>query len=397
MRAIIVGAGIGGPAAAVALQRAGLEVVLCETLPQPAEHRGLFLGLGVNGMRVLGHLDLLHCLDTIDTIPTPLMSFYSTTGKKLGAVSNGWLDSTHPSVTVMRGALHQALAVEAQKRGVEVIYGKTFKGILPGIDGVVVQFDDGTELQGDLLVGADGLWSRVRGAMGMHARPAFTGLLNIGGTASTSLAPTVNEMQMIWGKRAFFGYTVRASGEAWWFANIAAKEEPEHGELGGTSETAWRTRLQELFIDDHSAIIEILKSSGKIGAYPIYDMPALPAWTSGRIALIGDAAHAASPSSGQGASMALEDAITIGKCVRDLGVNETALRRFVNLRRARAERIVAEGRKRGQYKAPSGRMALFFRDLLMPMAMKVFANDASLAWIYDHDIPWSQAVGQDST
>jgi len=392
MRAIVVGAGIGGPVVAIGLQRAGLEVTLCEALPGPAEHRGLFLGLGINGMRVLRHLDLLDVLDGIDTIPTPLMRFFSTTGRELGSVSNGWLDATHPSVTVMRGALHAALAQEAERRGVRLLYDKRFRSLSQGSSTVTARFEDGDEREADLLIGADGVWSRVRSAAGMEVRPSFTGLLNIGGRSRSVRPPTSGEMHMVWGKRAFFGYTIREGGEAWWFANLGAAEEPGRGALESVSDQAWQSRLLDLFSADPPVITELLTNAQEIGAYTIHDLPSLPTWCKGRVALIGDAAHATSPSSGQGASMALEDAITLAKCVRDIGVNERALQRYEQLCRARAERIVAEGRRRGAYKAPSGPVTLFLRDLLMPLGMKLFATEASLAWIYDHDIRWDDPV-----
>src|SRR5690606_6343664 len=127
-----------------------------------------------------------------------------------------------------------------------------------------------------------------------------------------------------------------------------------------------------------------------IGATPIHDMPSLPAWQRGRVVLLGDAAHAVSPSAGQGASQALEDAIVLAKCLRDVAPVGAALARYEALRRPRAERIVAQGRRRGTYKALESRAAVRVRDLLLPLAMRVFANERRLAWIHDYRVRWDE-------
>ncbi|HEX7090137.1 MAG TPA: NAD(P)/FAD-dependent oxidoreductase [Longimicrobiales bacterium] len=394
MRLLIIGAGIGGPAAAVALRRAGFEPVLFEARQAPAESAGLFLTLVANGMRVLRELDLLDAVLRADVVPTPLMAFSSTTGKPLGGVPNGWLDDGTPSFTLMRGALQKALVEAACARGIEVHHGRRLTGYHATPAGVAARFDDGTEVEGDLLVGADGIHSAVRRAAFPDApAPSYTGLLNLGGIAADSgLPPTPDTMHMVWGRRAFFGYTVRPDGEAWWFANVGQEREPARGELEAVPAEEWRRRLRELYADDPPFIAELIERTPRIGATPIHDMPSLPAWQRGRVVLLGDAAHAVSPSAGQGASQALEDAIVLAKCLRDVAPVEAALARYEALRRPRAERIVAEGRRRGTYKALESRAAVRVRDLLLPLAMRVFANERRLAWIHDYRVRWDEPV-----
>jgi len=394
MRVLIIGAGIGGPAAAVALRRAGFEPVLFEAREAPAESAGLFLTLVVNGLRVLRELDLLDAVLRADAVPTPLMEFTSTTGKSLAKVPNGWLDDGTPSLTLMRGALQKALVDAACARGIAVHHGRRLIGCHSTPAGVVVRFDDGTEAEGDLLVGADGIHSAVRRAAFPDApAPSYTGLLNLGGfVADSGLPPTPDTIRMVWGQRAFFGYAVRPDGEAWWFANVGQEREPARGELEAVPAEEWRRRLRDLFADDPPFIAELVQRTPHIGATPIHDMPSLPAWQRGRVVLLGDAAHAVSPSSGQGASQALEDAIVLAKCLRDVAPVEAALALYEALRRPRAERIVAAGRRRGTYKAPKSRAAIRVRDLLLPLAMRVFANERRLAWIHDYRVRWNEPV-----
>jgi 2-polyprenyl-6-methoxyphenol hydroxylase-like FAD-dependent oxidoreductase len=108
--------------------------------------------------------------------------------------------------------------------------------------------------------------------------------------------------------------------------------------------------------------------------------------------LVGDAAHATSPSAGQGASLALEDAIMLAKCVRDLPELEDAFAAYERRRRARAERIVRSSRARGQNKAITNPIMRRLRDLTLPFFLKRFANSDSLNWLYDYKVDWDEPL-----
>ncbi len=132
-------------------------------------------------------------------------------------------------------------------------------------------------------------------------------------------------------------------------------------------------------------------TEGEIGVYPIYDMTAQTDWHSGSAVLIGDAIHATSPNAGQGASLALEDAMMLAKCVRDIEHVERAFSRFQELRRDRVERIVQYSRSLGQRKHATNPIQVFFRDLMLPYFLKS-ANKHSHAWMYDYRIDWNEKV-----
>lgn len=393
MRAIVIGGGIGGPVAAEALRQAGLEVDVYEATEGPAETEGLFLALAVNGLRVLRQLDLLDALLRADVIPTPTLEFVGSSGKRLAAVPAGWLDGEVPSLTVMRGTLQKVLADQATDRGIEIHYGHRLVDYREEPDGVVARFADGLEVEGDLLIGADGIRSRVRAIMDPSApAPNYTGLLNLGGIVHHSgLAPTPRTMRMMWGRLAFFGYTVRPDGEAWWFANAGREEEPARGELEAISTEAWKAQLRELFGRDAPFVLALIEATPHIGAFPIHDMPSLTRWHGNRAVLLGDAAHAVSPSAGQGASMALEDALMLAHSLRHHSRVDEALAAYEAARRPRAQRIVATGRRRGAYKAPKSWLALKARDLIMPAAMRLFAREGALSWVHDYRIDWEGA------
>jgi FAD-dependent urate hydroxylase len=106
---------------------------------------------------------------------------------------------------------------------------------------------------------------------------------------------------------------------------------------------------------------------------------------------VGDAAHATSPASGQGASMAIEDAVVLARCLRDLTDNQQAFAAYERLRRGRVERIVAQGARSSSGKA-AGPIARVIRDLMLPMILKRVAGKKSLAWVYGYHIDWDEKV-----
>jgi 2-polyprenyl-6-methoxyphenol hydroxylase-like FAD-dependent oxidoreductase len=176
------------------------------------------------------------------------------------------------------------------------------------------------------------------------------------------------------------------------FANVGRQPEPERQDLAAVSVNDWRRELRKLFAADPSFIMGLIDASPEIGATPIHALPTLPTWHRGRVGLLGDAAHAVSPSAGQGASMAIEDAIVLARCLRDIAPPEEAFARYEALRRPRAEKIVATGRKRGTYKALNNRAAIWLRDQIMPLVFRHFATDEKMSWIHDHVIPWDEPV-----
>ncbi len=391
MKAIIAGAGIAGPVAAIALQDIGVEVELFEARDAVDGDEGLFLTLASNGHRVLDALGLDAFIRAEPHIPTPRIAFLGAQGNRLGTVSNG-RSTTGAPITLMRRSLHRALSAEAERRGIAVRRGCAVTGYRQDANGVTVHFADGHEQRADILIGADGIGSKVRAAMpGGKISPSYTGLINLGGILPGSgLAPTTGDMRMIWGSRAFFGYAVRDNGEAWWFANVGDAREPSRSEMH-KGQDVWAEQLTALNAGDLPLIRDLIRRTPEIHAYPIHDLPHVPRWCDERVVLIGDAAHATSPSSGQGASLALEDAAFLAVCLRDIADPAAAFARFEIERRPRAEQIVAEGRRRGDYKAPRSRAQMWLRDALMPIVFRLFVTEQSLAWIHDYRVPRSAA------
>jgi 2-polyprenyl-6-methoxyphenol hydroxylase-like FAD-dependent oxidoreductase len=107
--------------------------------------------------------------------------------------------------------------------------------------------------------------------------------------------------------------------------------------------------------------------------------------------VIGDAAHAPAPTSGQGASMAAEDAVVLAKCLRDQPDIAQALGAYERLRRPRVERIVAQAARTGSNKTP-GPVGRMLQSLMLPVVFRFLVTDKSLAWQYDHHIDWDAPI-----
>ena len=394
-KALIVGGGVAGPVAAMALQRAGIEAVVYEAYAGGADDAGSFLTFASNGLDALRTIDA-HRLVLAQGFPTPRMEIQSGTGKCLGVVPNGGtLPDGTVSHTLKRSDLYRTLRDEAIRRGARVEPGKRLVDAEARPDGsVAARFENGTGAEGDLLIGADGIHSRTRRIIDPSAPwPRYIPVLNIGGYASgLHVQAEPGTFRMVFGNQAFFGYAVHPSGEIWWFANPPRPDEPTRAELAATSSDQWREMLVALFAEDDSPAVEIIRATpGRLAGWATHDLPKVPTWRRESMVLIGDAAHATSPSSGQGASMAIEDGVVLARCLRDLPEVPQAFAAYERLRRKRVQRIVAHGARTSNSKA-AGPVGRKIRDFMMPMILKRVANAGSLAWMHDYHIDWNAKV-----
>ncbi|MFI6907924.1 FAD-dependent monooxygenase [Nonomuraea sp. NPDC050394] len=379
MKALITGCGIGGPATAMALRKAGIEAEIFEAYGATAEGVGSFLNVASNGLAALRVLDT-HREVMAAGIPTPRMVMTSGSGKRLGEVANGLaLDDGTVSHTILRSDLYRIVRDQATARGIKIRYGKRLVSLDDTGDQVVAHFADGTQATGDILISAEGVHSSTRTLIDPNApAPRYSGLYSFGGiTTFPGLTGEPGTYHMIFGKKAFFGYTVAASGEIWWFANLPREE----GDVPGD----WRPLLVEAFRHDGNRTADLLRDSPIGDGSPVYDLPPVPTWHKGRVVLTGDAAHATSPSAGQGASQAIEDAVVLARCLRDAPDHSAAFAAFEADRRVRAERVVSYSRTISNSKA-AGPVGRVFRDLMMPLFLKKTASQESLSWLYRHHV-----------
>jgi FAD-dependent urate hydroxylase len=385
-KALIIGGGIAGPVAAMALQRAGIDSTIYEARTPDESRGGAFLTVAVNGLDALRAIDAQAGVLDLG-FPSRAIEFRSGTGKLLGEIPmGGALPDGTMTHTIRRADLYQGLLAEAWNRGIPVEHGKRLlDAAITSGGSVAARFEDGTKAAGDLLIGGDGIYSRTRQIIDPCAPgPRYTGLGNIGGYCRI---PTIDgepgKYVMMFGKRAFFGYTLSPSGEIWWFANP-----PSQAELASLDGKRWKERLVALFACDAGPVVEIIRATdGLLIGGNQYDMSRVSQWYRGPMIVVGDAAHAASPTSGQGASLAIEDAVVLAQCLRDLRDTQSAFAAYERIRRPRVERIVAWAARMNGKKAP-GPMGRALRDLVLPMILKRQGNPDSQRWIFDHHIEW---------
>ena len=392
MKAVIVGAGVCGAATAMALRRAGIDAVVYEARHPAHGEKGSYLTVATNGLDALGAIDADACVVNAG-FRTDRTLLFSGSGRFLGAVAVG---ATRPgaagSHTLKRAHLHRALHDEAAARGVPIECGKRLVGADVTGGGVRARFADGTEATGDLLIGCDGVHSVTRTIIDRQApAPRYVGLLNFGGYTAGVSAGTAGAWHMIFGAKAFFGYVPDLRGGTVWFANV-----PRHAatasERAATSDTEWRRMLIELCMSDRGPAVELIESGTlQLAAENTHDLPSVPVWHRGPMIIIGDAAHAPSPSSGQGASLALEDGVMLAKCLRDVAEVRKAFTTFERLRRHRVERIVRHGARSSSTKA-AGPIGRIMRDTLLPFVFRHVVTEKSLAWMYDHDVGWENRL-----
>jgi FAD-dependent urate hydroxylase len=389
--AAVIGGGIAGPVTAVALQRAGIEATLHEAYATPADGVGGMLGLAPNGLDALAAVGLDDAVRRVAQ-PVPAMVIRSGTGKPLARFADpGGAPILH---VVWRGDLHRALYDEARRHGVRIEHGRRFVRADDTGDGIAAHFADGSVTRADVLIGADGVRSTVRGQIDPTApAPTYTGLLGFGGWATgVDAASTAGDYHMVFGKRAFFGYQMGDDGRAGWFANLPRREALTLVQARETAPDRWLRTLHDAFTADRTpaaAIVEATRPADLVVVGALEIMPAAPVWSRGRTVLVGDAAHVPSPSSGQGASLAIEGAVELARCLRDLPPDQ-AFSAYERLRRDRVSRIIKVAARTNSHKA-AGPVGRTLRDALMPTMMKL-ANPEKTAWQYRHHIDWDAPV-----
>ncbi len=391
MKVLIVGGGIGGSTLALALHKSGVDVVVAEARSSLDNSSGAFLTLAPNGVNALEAIGLSDITAAAGGFEQSGLDFHNARGRRIAELpgEDDRVKYGTRGVVLRRARLHAELASRAQREGVQFLLDARLVELVEKEAGIHAVFADRRAVDADVVIGADGIWSTVRRLTWPDApTPSYTGIVDCGGWARVDL-PDTDRQQMYFGRRAFFGYTVNDS-LAYWFTNVPRRDEPARAELDELDERAWMATIRELHAQDPSPARAVLAAAdGSLGAWPVYDMPELAEWNTATVCLIGDAAHAVSPSSGQGASLAIEDAVVLARCLRDAPSAEAAFAGFVRERKARAEKIVRFGRQIGDRKVTSTAGNLF-RDLTLGFFLRMGAKATEEQ--YSHRVHWKVAA-----
>ncbi|ATL71168.1 FAD-dependent oxidoreductase [Nocardia terpenica] len=390
--ALIIGSGIAGPVAAMALQKVGIESVVYEARPRSTDAIRAIVTVFANGMDALrtveADLPVLDC-----SFPAERSEAFDSGGRPLGQRSMGGLYGVGPR-TLTYQRLCQVLADEAARRGLHIEYGKRLvTATHTGSGRMVVGFGDGSHAEGDLLIGADGVHSTLRRVVDpAAAEPVSAGSAPVCGyTRNPAHSAKPETYRMFYGSRTFFAYTTAPDGETWWFTGVPT---PPVDKADHTITPAqWKQRAIDILAGDRIPAADIIRCTDDIVAVPAYHLPALPVWYTGHMILVGDAAHAAEPNAGHGASMAMEDGVVLAQCLRDLPTIQDAFTAYDRLRRPRVARLMSTSTRMSKTAVPAGPLRRTLRDAVLLKRLKGRARNTE-DWLTNHHINWNTPIPQ---
>lgn len=390
--AIVIGGGIAGPVAALALRKAGIAADVYEAYPAAADGVGGSLAIEPNGVAALR---VVGADEVVTATGTPITRRVMAVGRKV--VELPTLPGLPPLRVVRRSELHRGLRERAAAGGVHIEYGRRLVEVRENATGVTARFADGSTATADILVGADGVRSTVRGLIDPDAPgPRFTGLLGFEAVARHEVAAEPGTMTFAFGRRGYYLYWPEPGGGTHWGVNLPQERPMTLTEARAVPAADWLRRLRDAYADDDPGRELMLTSNpdelGVVGSMHI--MPPVPHWYRGRVVLVGDAVHAPSNSSGQGASLAIESAVQLARCLRDLPDIPSAFAAYERLRRGRVERVAARAARINHAKAP-GPVARRLMPVLVPLMFKAMNLEKTMGTEQRYVIDWAAPVAPD--
>jgi salicylate hydroxylase len=386
LRVAVIGGGIGGLTAARALLRRGFEVLVYESSPELKEI-GAGVALGPNAMKALRSLDLENPVRAIG---------YQSKFQHLRTWKGRLISKTDATVTAQRfGAnactIHRADLLDVLAHSVPsdvVTLSARCEAVTPTASGATARFTDGTQIEADIVVGADGIHSAVRASLFGPDAPRFTGKICYRSVIPVADLPQrrIEPYEGLWlgphGTLVIYG--VRR-GE---LINVVA-----HYDDATYQHESWiaecdRDEILGRYRQWHSSLREIFKTGETWYKWALYDRDPIPAWTNGRATVLGDAAHPMLPYLGQGAGQAIEDGCVLAAALDRLAEEPAAaLALYEASRRPRASRVVLTSRERGNDNHLVSPVAALVRDVRIAVR-KRFSTDVTgrgEAWIAEYD------------
>jgi FAD-dependent urate hydroxylase len=377
MKAIIIGAGVGGLCAALMLEKEGHEAVIYERAPE-VRTDGAGLSIWANALRVLDALGVGEELRAISA-KQGKGGFYDQGGGILTQRENdpSQIESTM-AVVVHRADLHEALLKKLKS---PIVTGREFSHYSQQSGKVTAHFQDGSSDTGDVLIGADGLYSRVRLQMQPKSLPVYSGYGAWRGVVQFDHAKVGDYWGESWGKGQRFGITPIGEKRIYWFATANL---PAEKRFSGAES---KSHLLRAFADWHDPIPELIAGSSaeSILYHPIYDIEPLTRWADGRAVLLGDAAHAMTPNMGQGACQAIEDAYALAMALGKFPNLEQGIRHYETMRQPRANQIMKMSRMIGKVGQLENPLLCWLRNQAAKRLMGQSEND-SLSRLIQYDI-----------
>ena len=386
-RILVVGGGIGGLAAALAFERQRAEVIVCEQSPKLSEI-GAGIGLAPNAIKALRALGLEEKINAIGWASEFAVIRSWQDGRPISRAYQGdYRDKFGaPTLTAHRadllGILAGALTTTDIRPGMRCIGVETRAGA------AAARFADGSEIEADIVVGADGIHSKVRESLFGADAPRFTGCICWRGMAPIEAVPrdiNTDDVTLWMGPRGHVVHYRVRRGE---LLNIVA-----HIASEAWTEESW---TQECSVDEvmtayagwNPALTRVFPASERWYKWALYDRDPPARWSKGRATLLGDSAHAMLPYLGQGAAMAIEDGCVLAGTVARAGDDlDGALAAYERLRKPRVQEAVLGSRARARDNHLTSRWGRLKRDMRYAWR-KRFGGDQTVLQagrLYDYD------------
>lgn len=357
----IIGGGITGLSTAIALQNLGFQCKVYERASQLNEV-GAGIWMQPNALKVLDWLGvgaeirkkgiLLHRPDITDSDLKPLKVLTRDISKD---------EEGNNIISIHRGRLQKVL-YDALPEGT-VVLDSAFSSFTENGSGLKVKFQNGNEVETDILLAADGINSKIRQQMFPTSSTRYSGQTSWRGIAKFDIPDALkNTGKEAWGKRIRFGFSQLGENEVYWFAVALA-------EKGGTDSPELKSKLSEMYQSFNPLVNQIIEhtSSENLIRSDIYDLKRLKSWYQGNVCLIGDAGHATTPNMGQGGCQGLEDAYYIAKLLDSSETASEAFDSFMKLRREKVDYVVKNSWTFGKLAhSPFGQMFLKTMIKMMP-------------------------------
>jgi len=388
-RVAIIGGGLGGLAACLAMQRRGIEAFVYERTPGLSEI-GAGLNLSPNALKALRALGVEDDAMAIGFRPQAQVVRSWRSGRVIGRQERGGNVAERFGaifISIHRADLLAILGEAVPERCIRL--GAECTDVETSESGAVARFAGGTEIEADVIVGADGIHSAVRESLFGPIEPTFTGCICWRGLVPAEVVGHTDfaqDMTAWWGPHGHIVHYPVRRGE---LVNFVA-----HLDSDGWTEEAWtyecdRSELMETYGRWNSSLLRLIESSERYYKWALYDREPLDRWGTGRITLLGDSAHPMLPYLGQGACMAIEDGCILAEAlVRSPDGPADALRDYERLRMPRTRRAQLGSRRRARENHLTSPFARLKRDIRMAVRSR-FGKDRSptqAEWLYEYDV-----------
>lgn len=340
----IAGGGVGGLAAAIALRKQDHDVTVFEQA-KGFSKVGADINLTPNVVRAIDGLGAGAAIRERGARPTFRISRDWDTGKetsRLGMSNVAEEQYGAPQVTIHRSDIIDALAEQFSMDRIQ--FGKRIQTLSQNAQGVTLQFDDGSSATFDVVIGADGIHSRVRTALFGEEYPRFTGVVSFRSVVPTERVKHVPEIEAFtkwWGpnpQSQIVTFPLNQGKDTFIFATTGQES---------WTEESWTSEgdvneLRGFYKDFHADARALLDACDSTLKSALYEREPLPQWSVGTVTLLGDACHPMLPFMAQGAGMAIEDAVVLGRALAGVSTRaeaEKALLAYENARKERTAKI----------------------------------------------------------